>query len=949
VLKKDGSPRFCVDYRKLNDVTKKDAYPLKRIDETMECLAGAKWFCTLDLASGYWQVEMDEESKDKTAFVTRNGLFRFTVMPFGLCNAPATFERLMEMVLRGLAWKRCLVYLDDIIAFGTGFSDTLDNLQAVFERLRSANLKLKPSKCELFKTHVVYLGHLVSAEGISCSPAKVEEIENWPAPRSVGEVRSFLGLASYYRRYICAFSEVVSPLTALLRKTAKFKWEERQEDAFAELKRLLTCAPILAYSIIGGKYILDTDASGHGIGAVLSQIQDGEERVICYASKTLSRTQRNYCTTKRELLAVVYFVKYFRHYLYGVPFLLRTDHASLKWLVNFKNPEGMLARWISILSTYDYVTEYRPGKEHGNADALSRKPHKLCKWAECPQCGPVLEEKTGTNTRSYQTQTVAVQVPEGGWSQIDVSVDIPQATVRTDPSAIVPSDSLATVRTDSLATVRTDPTPTVRTDPLAVVQRDPPAAVRTGRRLLETIYETELEEGIEEHWETSEDTEEEPNEVSEILSDSGNIDQCAVVNGDPEPGPDVAAGAQGEGEPEPQQTTDFDVWADFWSYEKLRKWQQTDSQISWALKRKEEGLPRPEWKDMAGRGKFARALYVQWNRLEVQNGVLYRLWREEASSRDLYQVVTPQCLKGKVMYFLHNVRTAGHLGINKTIARVRQRFYWPMYQEDVYRWCVKCPVCAKYKLKRRRKGKMKHQPSGVAMERVAIDLAVNLPVTQKGNVNILIVTEYFTRWTEAYAIPDGTAETVAEYLVTNFFCRFGLPKFLHSDQGTNFESKLFTEVCRLLEIHKTRTSPYRPQSDGSAEKMVKATKDMLSAFTEDNGDDWDQHLPYVMMALRSTMNETTKCSPALMMLGRELNLPIDIVMEGRPDTEMFSECPVEYVQQLESKMLRSFEFCRKQTEKAVSRNKENYNKTVYEKSFKPGDWVWYYYPPCEKN
>ena len=380
VRKKDNSLRFCVDYRKLNEVTVKDSYPLPRIDDSLDALVGAKYFSTLDLASGYWQVGMSEDAKLKSAFATSGGgLYQFCVMPFGLANAPSTFERLMEKVLAGLQWQICLVYLDDIIVYSKDVATHLERLDIIFGKLRSAGLKLKPKKCHLLRESVLYLGHVVSGGGVHTDPDKVKAVSEWGAPKDLTDVRSFLGLCSYYRRFIPQFSTVAKPLTLLTEKGQEFRWGPEQEEAWNDLKGHLLSAPILANPNPDQEFILDTDASAYGIGAVLSQVQDGKERVIAYASRSLSKPERRYCVTRRELLAVVYFSKYFRHYLYGRKFTIRTDHGALRWLTNFQDPQGQVAWWLEVLGTYDYEIQHRAGIRHNNADALSRGP--------CRQCG----------------------------------------------------------------------------------------------------------------------------------------------------------------------------------------------------------------------------------------------------------------------------------------------------------------------------------------------------------------------------------------------------------------------------------------------------------------------------------------------------------------------------------------------------------------------------------
>nr|VZI13897.1 unnamed protein product [Spirometra erinaceieuropaei] len=353
VKKKDGYLRLCVDYRKLNAVTVKDSFPLPRIDTTLEALAGAACFSTLDLQSGCWQVEMAPEDRPKTAFSIPSGLYEIETMPFGLANAPATFQRLMASVLRNLCPTACLVYLDDVIVHGSTVESHLDNLQTVFNRLQTVGLKLNPAKCCFLKKSVPFLGHIVSTEGVKSDPTKTEQIRSWPQPTSVSELRGFLGLASYYRRFIKDFAHIVAPLNRLTIKQNAFDWSDECERSFEELKRRLISPPLLAFPNISESappFILDTDASD-----------------------TLAKPERNYSTTRKELLAVVTFAKKFHHYLAGKRFILRTDHQTLRWLENFKDLTGQLAGWQADLLEYSYTVIQRAGKKNQHADALSRR------------------------------------------------------------------------------------------------------------------------------------------------------------------------------------------------------------------------------------------------------------------------------------------------------------------------------------------------------------------------------------------------------------------------------------------------------------------------------------------------------------------------------------------------------------------------------------------------
>ena len=375
VPKKDGSLRFCIDYRRLNAITKKDVYPLPRIDDIFDTLGGAKFFTSLDLASGYWQVELDEDARAKSAFATYQGLFEFTRMPFGLCNAPATFQRIMQLVLAGLEWRHCFVYLDDILVVSRTFEEHIGHLREVFNRLRSAGLRLKPKKCLILRDEVPYLGHVISARGVRPDPSKTEKVQHFPVPYDVTSVRQFIGLASYYRRFVPDFARIAAPLHALTRKNVVFKWSGACAMAFQQLKEALITAPILACPKFGPgvEFVLETDASGVGLGAVLSQLQDdGQLHPVAYASRSLDTSEKNYGISELETLGLVWAARHFRPYILGHHTTVYTDHSACLSLLQRARPSGKLARWALAIQELDLTIRHRSGRQNSNADALSR-------------------------------------------------------------------------------------------------------------------------------------------------------------------------------------------------------------------------------------------------------------------------------------------------------------------------------------------------------------------------------------------------------------------------------------------------------------------------------------------------------------------------------------------------------------------------------------------------
>ena len=906
VRKRDGTTRVCVDYRKVNQLTSFCAFPLPRVSDCLDCLHGAKLFSTLDLQAGYWQIEIKPEDRPKSAFISRRGLFEYVTMPFGLCNAPSTFERCIELIMKGLQWKTLLIYLDDLIIFSSTFEEHIERLDEVLTRLSKAGLKLKPSKCELFQEKVIFLGHLVTPAGVEPDPEKVEAVRDWPVPKNVTGVRAFIGLCSYYRRFICGFAHIAGPLHRLLEAGRTFEWTAECQIAFDTLKSVLISAEVMSYPNNVGLFILDTDASDVGIGATLSQMQfceqrqKDEERPIVYASQSLTKTQRRYCTTRKELLAIVTFCHKFRHYLLGRKFLIRTDHSALRWVMSFKEPADQMARWLELLSQFNFKLEHRAGKKHNNADSLSRRD---CDPDQC-DC--------------YDRDTIVSELPCGGcehcikkhkkWSdffEVDdiVPLTVKQLKFRKSNDVAKPPLTNDDLRNRCPYKNRGQmPNVTIF---LACFIALLTLTIVVARSCLGRIYVGLRNCGQFTYWAVFAmlQTLRSGEDGADHLPTRGLHKFFKVTQ------------AQGtvpsENAPEEsahiEEDTDVPSWIGGYSTEEIMNLQRNDPDLNKIIGWLKQSSYRPDKDevDLRHESPCVRHLYLVWKQLFIKNGVLYKKYETVDRTRMYIQIVVPKSQQNTVMYAMHNAVTSAHLGFKKTYEKIRRRFFWHNQKQDVSNWIRKCTKCGARKRPRHTpKAPLSDIRVGAPMDRLDTDILGPLPTSDDGMKYILLVQDQFTKWIECYAIPDQTAATVAHKIVYEFISRFGSPLTIHSDQGRNYESQLFHQVCNLLEVKKVHCTPFHPQANGGVEAFNKTLLDMISMYVDKQQRNWDKYLPLLTSAYRSCEHASTGYSPNMMFLGRETYQPIELLFgepySGYAEDVKGNDC--DYVVELREKM-----------------------------------------------
>ena len=787
-VKADGSPRLCLDMRKVNDRTKRDAKSIPNVQEMFDRLSGKTIFSSLDLYSGFLQIELEEHCKEISAFTCGPlGFWEMNRMPFGACNSSATFQRTMEIALAELLHQIALVYIDDIIVHSTSPQEHIQSLDKIFKRLSKYGLRLKPKKCMFFSNEIKFLGHMVTDKGLQKDPSKIQAILDWQPPSSVSQVRQFMGLCGFVRKFIPNFATIAAPITDLtrgysnsktnkihnrIREVEKFSWTEAQDQAFKALKHIIAQDVTLSYADFSRPFRLSTDACRTGLGAILEQQEaDGKWRPIGFASRRTNDTERNYATHKLEFLALRWAIsEKFSDYLRTHRFTVYTDNNPLTYVLTNQKLDATAQRWVASLEPYSFNIEYKPGTDNRAADALSRK---------------------------YEMEDA-------------------DSTVRYQAWAKTICDGFDEVKDQYTAAI--------------------------------TIHDT--------------------------------LGDVSVTN--------------------------FD-WID------IQDSHHTTSFVKNMLKDDQ----RPEDMDIVNLHKDTKVLLKYFDDLILKDDLLYYRKDDDSSPR----LVIPASKQDELISLYHSL---GHIGTKKVLPLLQQRFFWNKMKANVAEFVSKCDRCQKAKTpKYKNRGPLEHilSPS-IPMHQLSMDfLMIDTRATSK--VKILTVIDEFTKFAWGIIVKSENAKLTAEKLYRELYTKFGIPTVVHTDRGKTFLSNVIKQLNNMLSIKHTTTTPYRPQSNATCERLNETIISRIRSLPAKQKKNWNLHLDSLMLAYNSTVHESIGMSPYFAMFGRHPQIPQDLLV-NIPHHDKHKSIQ-SYTEQRRDDLKEAFEACAENIRNRQKRSKRNFD------------------------
>ena len=821
--------RLCVDYRKVNalqpEVKRTDKgtgclslYPLPKIDEMFSKLGGATIFSTIDLRSGYYHIGLMRESRAKSAFVVPMGKWQFKRTPFGLSQAPAYFQLLIDKVLMGCS-SFAMGYLDDIIIFSKTEEEHLQHLEEIFVRLRKFGLKMKREKCSFFKKHIQYLGHLVSERGFEQLLEKLESIRKMPAPRTAKEVKQFLGLIGYYRKFVPRFADISRPLTKLTRHNIVFEWTDQCSKAFNHLHELLMEYPILRYPDPKQGYILYTDASGIGWSGVLTQEHldekgKGKNHPICYVSGQFRGSQLNWAALTKEAYAIYMSVRRLSFYVTDAEVTIRSDHLPLKKFLNKQTMNSKVNNWAVELEQFRLHLEWIPGTRNLLADSLSRlldvvPDAQKTKEPDDQEFGSYCFEELEPAKVMEKVSTEVIELTDNSEYQNDS-----QESRKSLEKPGENESSIEEKKTQDTDSEFPEHSQNLRTE----------SAVKT--------FEIKFDE--------------KPTEKRTLLSGSEFREDSQKSRTNP-----------------CVKITEHENLKEIKLPLKPRQLQQLQKNDTYC-----RDVSKKLHKD-----KELQKIFIK------EEGVLYRLWIEDG--RTFKCILVPQVLQDFMIILAHDY--SGHNGSRRTYNCLKRQYYWPGIRKQIFRHCKKCKECVLQNQGQPEKCFGHFDSPDLPMEFICMDLVGPIhPPSSRGNKYVLTVIDMLTGFTIAVPIKNKNAETICEAYRDNIYCVFGGSSRMLMDNGSEFKNKEMQEVCDTLGLKHIFSPVYTPQSNGRLEGWHRFFKACIAKHIRGGGVEWDELVPLAVSAYNFFPCQSSKESPFVLMFGRDPIMPVAKLLEPRP-------------------------------------------------------------------
>ena len=763
VRKKDGSVRFCVDFRKLNNITTKDGFPIPRIDDIFDHLSQAEYYTTIDFKSGYFQVGLDPKDRPKTAFSTRDQHYQFTVLPQGVTNGPPAFQRIVSQILGPTKWQYSLAYLDDVIIYSPNFEQHLIQLDDILNRLNDANFRLNVEKCQIARTSIDYLGHHIEHSNIRPNADNIRALLETPQPTTAKEAFRFVKAAEYYRKFIPKFSMIAEPLYKYAPSTKEQRSRKSQStpvvlseeglNAFNELKRILTNDLVLRIPDAHLPFTIQTDASKIGIGAVLMQTHRNGDLPVAYLSKKFTTTQMNWPATEQECYAIIHAIEKWHKYLDGREFTIETDHKPLLPFNTKQQLNSKCERWRLKLLQYKFTIRYIKGKHNTVADYLSRSPLDNASHDEDDYI-PIKSQSTQTETTMITTTIIAAVTRAQAKQQ--------QHDKRNDDHMIDQSCD--------------EQEPKRNVDP-------------------------------------------------EIDRSCGSTDQR-------------------------QPTNVMDDRIIPFTHERLKELQHQDEET-----------------------KYMISHINDFNGYFVEDNMLMK------KSSSPVPFVPKGRIRSDIMKIYHDTPANGaHFGRNKTIHKIKQRYFWPNMISDIRNYVKSCIPCSQNNHQRQKSpGFLKpiKPPEGV-WQLLTMDFHGPIsPTTKTGNRYIISLTDVLSKFVIAKAVRDCTATTAAKFIIEEVILKYGTPKCILTDNGTHFTATMMTELFKRLGVTHLYSTPYHPMTNGQIERYNATMDSKIATLSNENRTNWDEQLPYVTFNYNTSVHTTTGIIPFELMYGRFPVLPFD--------------------------------------------------------------------------